>query len=236
MLRIVFAVFSVMLICATVAIGQPRFHIVEGLEPNFGKIVTNEPAHYTLHIQNTGTDTLIISDVSSSCGCTGAMAATDHIPPDGEGDLRITFNPEQYKGVVRKGVSFETNDPDSSHVHLNFTVNIEKVLTIDQEYLTFADARIDSQATEELVLTNASNAPVKILSTGSSSEYVEVSPNKAVIEPNKDLTLSCILRAKTPHILRGTVTIDTDSKEVPRISVPFFALVKQSKTAASPQH
>jgi hypothetical protein len=76
---------------------------------DFGKIIQGEKVTYAFKFENTGTSNLIISDVSSSCGCTVPSFTKDPVKPGETGLLKVTFESENRKGFQNKTVTVVSN-------------------------------------------------------------------------------------------------------------------------------
>lgn len=78
-------------------------------EHDFGRVIAGEKISYTFKFTNTGTGNLIITNVSSSCGCTVPEYTKDLVKPGEKGNLRITFDSKNRKGFQHKTVTVITN-------------------------------------------------------------------------------------------------------------------------------
>jgi hypothetical protein len=220
-----------------IAFCQPKLRVIGGFKFDYGTVYSNRTLKKEIMLKNDGTDTLIITSPSSSCGCTVAMISESqsHIPPDSTGRMSVSFDPSRFSGSVTKGISFETNDPKQAHAHIDFTVKVSKAIEISAEYLPFPDAKVDSVSEAEYILKNVTDKPMKILSilaksnadtVESKSCIVTAEIDKKVIEPNDFATIKFSLRPTKKGISKGNIVIDTDSPDVPRISTRFFSLAK----------
>lgn len=63
-----------------------------GFQHDFGKIPQGVPASHEYWFTNTGTDTLVISNVKKTCGCTTPAWTKDPIPPGEKGYIKATYN------------------------------------------------------------------------------------------------------------------------------------------------
>ncbi len=72
---------------AALSPAQPKFTLDGGMAFDFGELYTTTPVEKTLRISNSGSDTLRITNVSGSCGCTGTLLSASEIPPGGSGTL-----------------------------------------------------------------------------------------------------------------------------------------------------
>ena len=61
-------------------------------EHDFGSLLQGEVVSYSFHFTNTGNAPLIISQVTSSCGCTVANYSRDPIAPGKKGVIQATYN------------------------------------------------------------------------------------------------------------------------------------------------
>jgi hypothetical protein len=65
---------------------------------------------HEFEIKNIGTDTLYISDIEASCGCTTALPDSKSIAPNGSTKLKATFNTSGRIGVNTKMITIHSND------------------------------------------------------------------------------------------------------------------------------
>jgi hypothetical protein len=76
---------------------------------NFGKISADNPVKHIYKFKNTGTNPLIISKTDVSCGCTVPQFTDAPIPPGGEGEITVTFNPKGKSGAQHKNILVHSN-------------------------------------------------------------------------------------------------------------------------------
>ena len=119
------------LIFSVAALSQPKMKIPIGNSFTFGDIIMTSKVQKNIAIKNTGKDTLVISDVGATCGCTAAMMSNNRIAPKGSGTLSVTFDASRFSGPIEKGVNFHTNDPKNQVVSIKFTANVLRILEID---------------------------------------------------------------------------------------------------------
>ncbi|MBI2596738.1 DUF1573 domain-containing protein [Candidatus Daviesbacteria bacterium] len=101
----------------------------------------------TFTIKNTGTDTLKLTKIRTSCHCTKAQAKIGktlspffgmssqslwigEVPPGQEAQLEVIFDPAYHGpngvGPITRYISLETNDPNNSAVEFTLTANVTK--------------------------------------------------------------------------------------------------------------
>jgi hypothetical protein len=76
---------------------------------DFGKIVQGETVSYPFKFKNVGKSDLVISDVSSSCGCTVPSYPKTPIHPGQEATIKVTFNSAGKHGFQNKNIVIVAN-------------------------------------------------------------------------------------------------------------------------------
>lgn len=107
----------------------PRFPQISLSEEewDFGKIKEDERPVHIFTIKNLGGEELIINRVRASCGCTATMLTSDHILPGKSAELKTTFNPTGYEGLVKKDIYIESNDPQLPKAKVTVIVEVEPI-------------------------------------------------------------------------------------------------------------
>jgi len=104
--------------------GQPKIKFKEE-SWNFGKVNQGEVLDHEFVFTNSGDATLIIQKVSTTCGCTAALASEDKIAPGKEGKIEIKFDTRGYGGALSKLIFVESNDPTEARKQLQISADIE---------------------------------------------------------------------------------------------------------------
>ncbi|MBI1306571.1 MAG: DUF1573 domain-containing protein [Bacteroidetes bacterium] len=81
----------------------------ETTEHNFGTIKEGTQATYTFRFQNTGKDTLRLSSVQASCGCTTPKWTKDGIAKGQYGEITVTYNSKGRPGNFTKTITVKHN-------------------------------------------------------------------------------------------------------------------------------
>ena len=92
---------------------------------NFGKVKQGEVLAHEFVFTNEGDAPLVIERVSTSCGCTAALASEDRIAPGKEGRIKASFDTRGYAGSVVKYVYVESNDASNARRELKVTAEID---------------------------------------------------------------------------------------------------------------
>ena len=90
---------------------------------NFGIMMQGEKLTYTFTFTNTGGSDLLISDASSTCGCTIPEYSKAPIKPGATGKVEVRFDSAGKSGSVSKTVRLLTNAQPNS-VELEITAEV----------------------------------------------------------------------------------------------------------------
>jgi|LSQX01.3.fsa_nt_gb hypothetical protein len=76
---------------------------------DFGIVVQGEKVEYTFTFTNTGGSDLVISQASSTCGCTVGNFSKEPIHPGEKGTVDVVFNSAGRQGAESKSIMLLTN-------------------------------------------------------------------------------------------------------------------------------
>ncbi len=92
---------------------------------DFGKVKQGEVLTHVFVFKNEGDETLKITKVKTSCGCTAAILFKEEIAPGEEGKIKLTYNTKGFQGKNTKYINVESNDPAQPRMRLTVTAEIE---------------------------------------------------------------------------------------------------------------
>ena len=88
----------------------------EKVEHDFGTLLQGEVVTYSFHFTNTGNMPLIISNVSTSCGCTVGEYPREPIAPGDKGAIKATYDSKGHHGFQSRTLTVVTNTMPSKTV------------------------------------------------------------------------------------------------------------------------
>ncbi len=114
--------------------GTPRISF-DYLHYDFGGITDTQKYTTTFPFRNTGTGTLVISQVKPGCGCTVPTLSKYRFEP-GEGDtIEVVFDPKGMKDTSTKNIKVVSNSEPESVVTLTFSSTIAPLLRLQSRFL-----------------------------------------------------------------------------------------------------
>jgi hypothetical protein len=226
-----FAVTATLLaLCGAAAFAQPRLQVVEGTKFDFGDLNKGAIAERKLTIKNPGADTLVISRVDASCGCTGAMLSDQRIAPGDAGTLMITFNSKNFSGPIHKTVTIHSNTFEGTTTVVEFTANVVEEVSLDPTALWFRDAQVGVTSTATLLVKNQGKVPLKLTALKTQLEGFTLTLPDAPIAPGASARLVAEYKPKTARpVLSDGVFITTSSTAQPQLYVQIYGNVKEFK-------
>ena len=135
----------------------------------FGTILWKNPVTATFKITNKGDKPLVISNVTTSCGCTVTDWTKSHILPGKTGEVSSTFDAKAL-GRFRKSIGVYCNASDKP-VYLSFRGEVTAdpknytfthpyqigAIRLNKEEIEFDDANMGDKPTIELLIANTSD-------------------------------------------------------------------------------
>ena len=103
---------------------------------DFGTVVQGEKVKHDYLITNTGDDTLKISNVHASCGCTAALPDKKILLPGESANIKVEFNSLGRTGHQVKHITIKSNDVDNPEVLLDLFGDVVKEDTLKQNTST----------------------------------------------------------------------------------------------------
>ena len=76
---------------------------------DFGKVAEGEKISYTFTFDNKGTDKLIITSATTTCGCTVPKYDSKPINPGASGTLEVVFDTSGRSGIQTKTITVKSN-------------------------------------------------------------------------------------------------------------------------------
>ena len=128
--RVLLGLVAVALLAAGAAGGRteeqktPRIR-VEPETFDFGKALPAKTLRKEFTLSNFGDAPLVIENVSTTCGCTAALASDTKLAPGSSTVLRVTLETRSYSGKLERQVLVRSNDPNTPLLTVKVSATVE---------------------------------------------------------------------------------------------------------------
>jgi hypothetical protein len=187
---------------------------VEEPDYDFGTIYRGNEARHSFTITNSGTATLEITNIRSSCGCTVPSIAKRKLEPGETTKLTAVFDSGRFKGSVTKNIYIYSNDSASPITKLSIHSNVHQDIEVAPASIYFAGLKEGESVQREIEIKNLSGKRVDISEIASTVSSVELQLEKMVLQPDE----ATLLHLRIPKVekgmkLTGELTIYNNSHE-----------------------
>ena len=183
---------------------------------------------HQFEVKNEGSDTLFISRVKPSCGCTSAPLTKDVVAPGESIWLDITFNSKRFSGKVSKKVTVFCNDPEQPQSVIQFSAQVEtvrKMIAPASEPVDLGNLLPDRPNQTTIELTNIGTEPYRLMLTDWPEEWMQTSWTEKVIDPEDTVELEIGTHAIAPlGKFKTSLTIDIQGLDNARMSIPVTGI------------
>ena len=128
--RVLLGLLAAALLAAGAASGRteeqktPRIR-VEPETFDFGKALPARTLRKEFTLSNFGDAALVIENVSTTCGCTAALASDTKLAPGSSTVLRVTLETRSYSGKLERQVLVRSNDPKTPLLTVKVSATVE---------------------------------------------------------------------------------------------------------------
>ena len=219
-----------LLLCGASLVGaQPKLEIVGGSKFDLGSVYRGVLATQHVTLKNRGTETLLISRVDVSCGCTGTMVSNDHIAPGDTGSLLITFNSKNFRGKVHKTLTVNSNDPAQPQALIQFEGIVVEEVVVTPEYLWFQDAEVGVRNTRMLTIKNEGKDGLLLSAFSSPLPGLTLALPADPLMPGTSIQLPVVYTpAEANPVLAERITIAISNPNQPELVVAVYGNARTS--------
>ena len=203
---------------------------------DFGSITKGASVAHSYWFTNTGTDTLVITKIIPTCGCTSTKKGGIIAAPGEKASIDIIFNSGKFNGRVTKVIKLETNDKLNPYMDIRFKSNINNPKLVFDYVPYEADFKtvpVGKTSKFKVNITNNDDTESNIsLIDQPSASFIKSQLSETTIEPGKTATLELeLLKGIEPGEYISSITLEDTNKKNSRFSIPI-ALIVGEKTAS----
>jgi hypothetical protein len=191
---------------------------------DFGRVQAGELVKYSFVFTNVGDESLEVSAVQPSCGCTTAGDWTHKVSPGETGKIAVQFNSSNFSGPVYKTINVTSNDKEKKTTVLQLKGTIWKPIELVPTYSVISVAADASGGSATVKIINHMDEPLELFSP----ECSQTTINATLVtnQPGKEyqLVIKSVLDLDSGQV-PGKVILKTSSTKTPTLEVPFWVSV-----------
>lgn len=192
---------------------------------DFGFTPEGLPVMHKYWAYNVGTDTLTISRVSPSCGCTSVPLTKNRLAPGDSVALELKFDTKRFKGQITKTAAVKTNDDTQPDAKIEFTAKVGKwegavIANPSEVYLDTL-----GKTEQRVVLKNTSAGAYKISVASPIADFMHLEISDSVLTGRGETVVTIRSTPKTPiGTYNASVTLHLDGQQPHNISIPVYGM------------
>jgi hypothetical protein len=199
----------------------PKLEAVEKIH-DFGNATEGDRLTHVFVVKNTGSGTLIIDRVTTSCGCTAAVLKKKEIPPGSQGEIEVTFDTSRRGGDNRKTITIQSNDPANPRSELEIRAKVETLLAFEPAFVRLNPEFGKQQVSESWVTGKLKDqAKLKILQGGDNPDVKVELAERQTDGGAPQQGLRFTVTGKKVGFGNGTVMLETGLQKPDKLQVGF---------------
>lgn len=203
---------------------------------DFGSINKGASVAHSYWFTNTGTDTLVITKIKPTCGCTVTKTGGIKAAPGERAYIDIIFNSGKFNGRVTKSINVETNDKLNPYMDIRFksTIN-DPLLTFDfiPFQADFKDVPSGKVGKFKISITNKDSLESNLIIVDKPAEsFIKTKLSKNTLEPGGTATLEFVLSDKiAPGEYLSSISLEAEGKKHSRFTIPISLNVTEESAS-----
>lgn len=217
---------------------------------NFGKVGESKgPVTHVFNFSNTGSEPLIIQDVTATCGCTTPEWSREPVVPGGKGFIKATFNPAGRPGLFTKTITI-TSNALRNRVNLNIsgevigesTTATKFPFTIDDlkfssVYISYGKVSPNKSVVRSLEVLNTGSSAINI-SFPSVPPHIQIMVNPSTIKPNQKASIEVTFDPKKKNdwgFISEALEYSLNGKKDGKYKINLSATIQDDYSQATPE-
>ena len=204
---------------------QPKLQFSESFW-DFGYLPDDAQVSHLFLIKNVGDDSLFITNVRTTCGCTYAPINKSRLGLGEIADLEVIFSSRKFRGEVQKAIYITTNDTSSpsSYVAISAKVGLLNPLMATHPERVFFSSFPEEK---KIWVKNVTNSKISLSTIYAPSELIDFSIQKQSIDPQDSTQITLSLKKPTEKSqLKTSITLGIEGPEKARLTIPIELIRK----------
>jgi hypothetical protein len=199
----------------------PKLEVAGGEDINAGNHLRGKEVVYEINFKNSGDADLKILGVSTSCGCSSALASSDLLKPGESGSVKFSFNGQGF-GQVMKTVTINTNESEIPYHTIKVNMNMVDLVSLTPQSI-ITEGKVGDELTQTASITNSSDKDLNITEISSNTPVIKITSDKMVLHPGEASSLNISIKIYEESAINAAIIIKTSEGE---FQIPVLVDVK----------
>ena len=201
---------------------------------DFGRVQSGDLVKYSFIFTNVGDQTLEVTAVQPSCGCTTAGDWTHKVEPGQTGTIAVQFNSANQPSQVFKTINVTSNDKQRRVNVLQLKGTVWKAIEVLPQYTLINVPPDSTSASASIKILNHGNDPLTVSSLECTPKTFSVTLTTNTPGQDYTVALKSEIELNIGNI-QGKITLKTSSTKTPNLDLPFWVTVQPAVTVAPPR-
>jgi hypothetical protein len=201
---------------------------------DFGRAQAGDLVKYSFVFTNVGDQTLEVTAVQPSCGCTTAGDWTHKVEPGQTGTVAVQFNSDHFNGPVFKTISVTSNDKQRPVNVLQLKGTVWKPIELVPQYTVINVPPDSSSASASIKILNHANDPLTVSSPECTAKNFSVTLTTNTPGQEYTVALKSAIELNVGNI-QGKIALKTSSTKTPNLDIPFWVNVQPAVSVSPPR-
>jgi len=208
----------------------------DSLVHDFGTMTQYATAEHVFKFRNAGNETLKISKVHATCGCTAVMLSEKEIPPGKTAELNVVFKSQTYSGNVSKRVTVYSNDPVRKNLKFTIKAKVVANLVCNPRHLEFGRVIPGDPPKLAVKLFSPSGKKFQIDSVKSSLDFVKAEIVPGETDPAGERAVEVTIKGTPPPGgFEGSLIINAEVGKKTPVSVSVSGYIRARTEVIPPK-
>jgi hypothetical protein len=212
--------------------GGPKISL-DKVSYDYGDVRVGDVVRTQFSVTNTGDSLLVINELRTTCGCTGAVNGSKEVPPGQKTEVTVSYDSSGLSpGRKTQSVIIHSNDAGQPALKLQVFANIIHEISIEPTTLVLRFPGFQEHVSFPVTAKNNTQQPVTLdMSSfqGAISKAV-LNPEKVVVQPNSENRFHVemdLIKPETGNIITGGVSVRTDHATVSQLALKCLIKIDQ---------
>jgi hypothetical protein len=216
------------MMAGSAAFAQGTIEVVGGDTYDWGSVAPSK-LKTVIEVKNTGSDTLNITNVRPSCGCTTAPIDKNLLLPGESGKINVEIDMTTRTGPTTKTITVYSNDPKNPAQIIYLKADVKRAMVfVPAEYFLIANGKVGEEAMSSVRITNSGSEDFTLFPPEFVQGNVRVRfdmKDKVTLKPTEEFELKAYVTPLEAGSANGIVRMKSTSSEYQSFDLPVYGSI-----------